>query len=68
MGRNRKVSLKVTLVLPEGKPYALLDVLNGLREDLEAMQKAGEIVDYAVEVKSPHPSIISLDEEGGKNE
>jgi len=41
----------------------LLDVLNDLKEDLEAMATSGDIVDYEVTLIGEDPVIVVLNEE-----
>jgi len=57
----RKILLEVEL---SNSPCAMFDFICGLKEDLEAMQKAGIIIDYGISIQEENPRIIRLDEEG----
>jgi len=56
----RKVLLEVEL---SDAPCAMFDFISGLKKDLEAMQKAGVIIDYGIRIEEVYPQIIRLDEE-----
>ena len=64
--RRFKVLLKI--VAKQGDSLATLNVVNGLREDLEAMQECGQILDFAIVLCGEDPVLISLDEETEKDE
>jgi hypothetical protein len=47
-------------------PSAMLEVLKGLDEDLKALQEAGLILDYGIQIQEENPQIIRLDEEASE--
>jgi len=55
-----KILLEVEL---SDAPCAMFDFLKGIKEDLQAMQQAGVLVDYGITIQEENPKIIRLDEE-----
>jgi len=57
---KRRVLLELEL---SDAPCSMFDLLAGLKEDLEAMQEAGIIIDFGISIQEENPRIIRLDEE-----
>jgi len=57
---KRRVLLEVEL---SDAPCSMFDFISGLKEDLEAMQKAGIILDYGISIQEENPRVIRMDEE-----
>ena len=61
--RVRRVLLEVEL---SSSPCAMFDFISGIKEDLEAMQKAGIILDFGISIQEENPRIIRLDKEASE--
>jgi len=58
---KRRVLLELEL---SDAPCSMFDLLAGLKEDLEAMQKSGIVIDFGISIQDP--KIIRLDEEASE--
>ncbi|MEM2110767.1 MAG: hypothetical protein QXX08_02690 [Candidatus Bathyarchaeia archaeon] len=58
---EEKRQVEVTVLLRRDQPKAMLEFLNALDEDLNAMAMAGTIIDYAVRLSDLDNRIVEFD-------